>query len=67
MIVGRAVQGAGAISAAVTAFVADRTRESQRTKAMAMIGASIGLTFALSLVARAAALRARSAWAASSR
>jgi MFS family permease len=49
-IVGRAVQGAGAISAAVTAFVADATREEHRTKAMAMVGASIGLTFALSLV-----------------
>jgi predicted MFS family arabinose efflux permease len=50
MIIGRAVQGAGAISAAVTAFIADATREEHRTKAMAMVGASIGLTFALSLV-----------------
>jgi len=49
-IVGRAIQGAGAISAAVTASIADHTRDSQRTKAMAMVGASIGLTFALSLV-----------------
>ena len=49
-ILGRALQGAGAISAAITAFVADSTRDSQRTKAMAMIGGSIGLTFALSLV-----------------
>ena len=49
-IVGRALQGAGAISAAVTAFIADSTRDSQRTKAMAMVGASIGFTFALSLV-----------------
>jgi MFS family permease len=49
-IVGRAIQGAGAISAAVTAFIADATREEHRTKAMAMVGASIGLTFALSLV-----------------
>jgi MFS family permease len=40
----------GAISAAVTAFIADATREEHRTKAMAMVGASIGLTFALSLV-----------------
>ena len=47
---GRAIQGAGAISAALTAFIADSTRDSQRTKAMAMVGASIGLTFALSLV-----------------
>jgi MFS family permease len=49
--VGRAVQGAGAISAAVTAFIADATREEHRTKAMAMVGASIGLTFAFSLIA----------------
>lgn len=51
VIVGRAVQGAGAISAAVTAFIADSTREEHRTKAMAMVGGSIGLTFAVSLIA----------------
>ena len=50
VVVGRAIQGAGAISAAVTAFVADSTRDSQRTKAMAMVGGSIGLMFALSMV-----------------
>ncbi|MFZ4760687.1 MAG: MFS transporter, partial [Burkholderiaceae bacterium] len=50
-VLGRALQGTGAISAAVTASIADLTRDSQRTKAMAMVGASIGLTFALSLVA----------------
>jgi len=44
VIVGRAMQGAGAISAAVTAFIADSTREQHRTKAMALVGASIGLT-----------------------
>jgi MFS family permease len=49
-IVGRALQGAGAVSAAVTAFIADSTREAVRTKAMAMVGGSIGATFALSLV-----------------
>jgi predicted MFS family arabinose efflux permease len=49
-IVGRAIQGSGAISAAVTAMIADATRDSQRTKAMAMVGGSIGLTFAVSLV-----------------
>lgn len=48
--IGRAVQGAGAISAAVTAFLADLTRDGVRTKAMAMVGASIALMFALSLV-----------------
>lgn len=51
IIAGRAVQGAGAISAAVTALIADSTREEHRTKAMAMVGASIGLTFAGSLIA----------------
>ena len=51
VIIGRAVQGAGAVSAVVTALVADLTREEHRTKAMAMIGGTIGITFALSLVA----------------
>jgi MFS family permease len=49
-IAGRALQGAGAISAAVTALAADLTREQHRTKVMALIGSSIGLMFALSLV-----------------
>lgn len=51
VIVGRAVQGGGAISAAVTALIADATREQHRTKAMAMVGGSIALSFALSLIA----------------
>ncbi|MES2554195.1 MAG: MFS transporter, partial [Pseudomonadota bacterium] len=50
IIIGRAIQGAGAVSAAVTALVADLTREEHRTKAMAMIGGTIGITFALSLI-----------------
>ncbi len=50
VIIGRSIQGAGAINAAVTALVADLTREEHRTKAMAMIGGTIGLTFAASLV-----------------
>ena len=50
MIVGRSIQGAGAISAVVTALVADLTSDEHRTKAMAMIGATIGVTFAISLV-----------------
>lgn len=49
-IIGRCLQGAGAISAAVMALAADLTREEQRTKTMAIIGGSIGLMFALSLV-----------------
>ena len=51
IIGGRALQGAGAISAAVTALAADLTREQHLTKVMAMIGSSIGLVFALSMVA----------------
>jgi MFS family permease len=47
---GRALQGGGAISAAVTALLADQTRDVVRTKGMALIGGSIGLMFALSLV-----------------
>lgn len=50
LIAGRSIQGAGAISAAVTAMLADLTRDQVRTKAMAMVGASIALMFALSLV-----------------
>ncbi len=50
MIAGRVIQGAGAISAAVTALAADLTREQHRTKTMAMIGSTIGLMFAVSLV-----------------
>lgn len=51
VIAGRVLQGAGAISAAVMAMAADLTREEHRTKAMAMIGSTIGLAFAFSLVA----------------
>lgn len=50
IIIGRILQGAGAISAAVTALAADLTREQHLTKVMAMIGSSIGLVFALSMV-----------------
>jgi MFS family permease len=51
VIVGRALQGAGAIAAAVLALTSDLTRESQRTKAMALIGMTIGLAFLLALIA----------------
>jgi len=57
VILGRAIQGTGAIAAPVTAFIADITREEHRTKAMAMVGGSIGLTFAVSLVAAPALYR----------
>ena len=50
MILGRALQGAGAISAALMALAADLTREQQRTKAMALIGISIGFAFSLAFV-----------------
>ncbi|MDX1656000.1 MAG: MFS transporter [Candidatus Competibacteraceae bacterium] len=50
VILGRALQGAGAIAAAVMALAADLTREEHRIKVMAIIGASIGLSFALAMV-----------------
>lgn len=50
VILGRALQGAGAVSAAVTALLADLTRDENRTKAMATIGGTIGIAFAVSLV-----------------
>ncbi|MBJ7379548.1 MAG: MFS transporter [Polynucleobacter sp.] len=48
--IGRGIMGAGAISAAVSAWVADLTRDQVRTAAMAIVGGSIGISFALSLV-----------------
>ena len=50
VILGRMLQGAGAISAAVMAMTADLTRDEHRAKAMALIGSTIGATFAASLV-----------------
>ncbi|MCW2256191.1 MFS family permease [Providencia alcalifaciens] len=50
IIIGRALQGAGAISAAVMALLSDLTREQNRTKAMAFLGISFGITFAIALV-----------------
>ncbi len=50
LIAGRALQGAGAVSAAVMALTSDLTRSSQRTKAMALIGMSIGAAFVISLL-----------------
>ncbi|TXT25938.1 MAG: major facilitator superfamily protein [Gallionellaceae bacterium] len=50
IIIGRVIQGAGALNAAVMALAADLTREEHRTKAMAMIGITIGITFSISLV-----------------
>ena len=50
IIIGRGLQGAGAISAVLLALLADLTTDSSRTKSMAIIGASIGLTFGISIV-----------------
>jgi predicted MFS family arabinose efflux permease len=50
VIIGRAIQGAGAIGSTLIATVADLTREEQRSKAMALIGMSIGTSFVIALV-----------------
>lgn len=50
VILGRALQGAGAISGTVIALAADLTRDSQRTKVMAIIGSTIGAMFGLSFI-----------------
>jgi MFS family permease len=50
MILGRFMQGAGAISGALMAYVADLTSEKNRSKAMAAIGASIGVSFGISMI-----------------
>jgi predicted MFS family arabinose efflux permease len=53
LILGRAVQGLGAVSSAVIAFVADLTAEANRTKAMAMVGGFIGISYAIAIVSAA--------------
>ena len=50
VIAGRALQGAGAIAAVLMALLADLTREKQRTKAMAILGMSIGAAFIMALL-----------------
>jgi len=50
VLIGRIIQGSGAVAAAVIALTADLTRDQQRTKAMATIGITIGVSFALSMV-----------------
>jgi MFS family permease len=57
IIVGRAVQGAGAISAAISAMIADSTRAMHRTKAMALVGIAVGSSFFFSLAAGPALYR----------
>jgi MFS family permease len=51
IIIGRAIQGSGAVAAAVMALAADLTREESRTKAMATIGLTIGASFMLAMLA----------------
>lgn len=50
VLIGRVIQGSGAVAAAIIALVADLTREEHRTKAMAMIGMTIGASFMVSMV-----------------
>jgi len=50
IIIGRALQGSGAIAAATNALLADLTRDSERTKAMLVLGIGIGASFMLALM-----------------
>ncbi len=50
LVLGRALQGAGAVASAIMALLSDLTTEQNRTKAMAAVGASIGVSFALAMV-----------------
>ncbi len=50
VIIGRAVQGGGAVGSVILALVADLTREESRTKAMALVGITIGASFMVALV-----------------
>jgi MFS family permease len=50
VILGRALQGAGAVGSTILALTADLTREENRTKAMAVVGMTIGISFALAVV-----------------
>lgn len=50
LLLARALQGGGAIAAAINAWVTDVTHEKQRTAGMAILGASVGMTFLLALI-----------------
>ncbi|MGQ4004618.1 MFS transporter [Francisellaceae bacterium CB52] len=50
IIIGRAIQGAGAIGSTLTALVADTTKEENRLKAMSLVGMSIGLSFLVAMM-----------------
>lgn len=51
LLLGRLLQGAGAIGAVVTAMISDLVKEEQRPKAMAFMGSAIGISFAISMLA----------------
>ena len=51
LILGRLLQGAGSIGAVVTAMISDLVKEQQRPKAMALMGSSIAMAFAVSMIA----------------
>lgn len=51
LIIGRLLQGSGAIAAVVTAMISDIVKEEQRPKAMAMMGGTIAASFAISMIA----------------
>jgi len=51
LLAGRLLQGAGAIGSVITATISDVVKEEERSKAMAIMGGSIGMAFALSMVA----------------
>ena len=50
IIIGRALQGSGAVASVIMALLSDLTREQHRTRAMAAVGGSIGLSFAVAMV-----------------
>lgn len=50
MIIGRALQGSGAVGSPIMALLADLTRDNQRTKAMAIVGITIGMSFSLAML-----------------
>jgi MFS family permease len=50
MIIGRSLQGTGAVGSTIIALLADLTRENQRTKAMAITGATIGFSFSIAMI-----------------
>ena len=51
LLIGRFLQGAGAIGSVITATISDLVKEEERSKAMAIMGGSVGMAFALSMVA----------------